>query len=127
MFNREQFRLIDGATLTPKPVPIGVTCNYEALRVLALALLGEIEDSTRDPLSFGNLNFAEEVKRFESNLIRSALIQTGGRQRAAARLLGIKKSTLNAKIKRYKIESVEATDSQTVPGKRVRRMKGRAT
>jgi transcriptional regulator with GAF, ATPase, and Fis domain len=45
-----------------------------------------------------------EVRRFEAELIRSALIETGGRQRQAARLLGTKVTTLNTKIKRYKIE-----------------------
>jgi DNA-binding NtrC family response regulator len=45
-----------------------------------------------------------EVRRFEEALIRSALIQTGGRQRQAARLLRTKITTLNTKIKRYNIQ-----------------------
>ena len=40
-------------------------------------------------------------------LIRSALIHTGGRQRPAARLLRTKVTTLNTKIKRYKIDIPE--------------------
>jgi DNA-binding NtrC family response regulator len=36
-------------------------------------------------------------------VIRAALEKTGGNQARAARLLGIKHTTLNAKIKRYKI------------------------
>ena len=51
------------------------------------------------------LDFQREVRRFESDLIRCALIRTGGRQRRAARLLGIKAATLNAKIKRYRIDA----------------------
>lgn len=45
-----------------------------------------------------------ELQRFESNMIRSALIRTMGKQNKAARLLGMKVTTLNTKIKRYKID-----------------------
>jgi transcriptional regulator with PAS, ATPase and Fis domain len=44
-----------------------------------------------------------EVRRLEIRLIRNALSQTHGHQRKAARLLGVKATTLNAKIKRYQI------------------------
>jgi DNA-binding NtrC family response regulator len=49
------------------------------------------------------LDLQAEVHRFEAELIRSALVSTQGRQRRAARLLGMKVTTLNTKIKRYKI------------------------
>jgi len=49
------------------------------------------------------LDLQAEVHRFEAELIRSALARTQGRQRRAARLLGMKVTTLNAKIRRYKI------------------------
>ena len=42
-----------------------------------------------------------EVQHFEAELIRSALIMTGGRQRRAAKLLGMKVTTLHSKIRRY--------------------------
>jgi len=45
-------------------------------------------------------------------MIRQALMRTGGKQRQAARLLGEKKTTLNAKILRYGIR-VEETGSQS--------------
>jgi DNA-binding NtrC family response regulator len=45
------------------------------------------------------------VHRFETELIRGALMQTGGRQRRAARLLGVKVPTLHAKMKRYNINA----------------------
>jgi DNA-binding NtrC family response regulator len=51
------------------------------------------------------INLSEEVRRFETDLIRGALMQTGGRQRRAARLLGMKVPTLHAKIKRYQINA----------------------
>ena len=50
-----------------------------------------------------------EVQRFETEIIRDALKKTGGHQRRAARLLGVKVSTLNAKIKRYKIRPDESS------------------
>jgi DNA-binding NtrC family response regulator len=45
----------------------------------------------------------EAVRRFESNIIRQALIITGGNQARAARLLGIKPNTLNYKVKLYNL------------------------
>lgn len=45
-----------------------------------------------------------ELQRFESNMIRCALIRTMGSQTNAAKLLGLKINTLNYKIKRYKID-----------------------
>lgn len=57
------------------------------------------------PLSEINLTgtLPDQVLLFEKGLIISALIQTGGSQVRAARMLGIKTTTLNAKIKRYGI------------------------
>lgn len=49
------------------------------------------------------VNFYDEVKRFEIDLIRRALEQTGGHQSRAARLLGLNATTLNSKIKTYNI------------------------
>ena len=80
------------------------------LKILATSLLREIASAENMGENPGEghdnngIDLQAEVRRFESELIRSALIQTGGCQRQAARLLGTKVSTLNAKIKRYKIE-----------------------
>jgi DNA-binding NtrC family response regulator len=49
------------------------------------------------------INFYEEVRRFEIDLIRRALEQTSGHQSRAARLLGMNATTLNSKIKTYNI------------------------
>jgi DNA-binding NtrC family response regulator len=51
------------------------------------------------------INFYDEVRRFEIDLIRRALDQTGGHQSRAARLLGLNATTLNSKIKTYNIPS----------------------
>jgi transcriptional regulator with GAF, ATPase, and Fis domain len=76
------------------------------LKILALSLLREIASAEKIDESerSDTIDLQDEVRRFEAELIRSALIQTGGRQRRAARLLGTKVTTLNTKIKRYKIK-----------------------
>jgi transcriptional regulator with GAF, ATPase, and Fis domain len=76
------------------------------LKILALSLLREIASAENTGECEGNsaIDLQAEVRRFETELIRSALIYTGGRQRQAARLLGTKVTTLNTKIKRYGIE-----------------------
>ncbi len=83
---------------------------------LADALLSEAETLARDksfteeatrlkPLDIlGGISFYDEVQRFETHLIKMALAETGGNQAKAARLLGIKATTLNSKIKLFNIE-----------------------
>lgn len=99
----------------PRPGEIGkestgLEAQINSLKVLALTLLREVEN-LEAPDATGTvdaLDLSAAVHRFEAELIRSALIRTGGRQRPAARLLGMKATTLNAKIKRYRIEPKEA-------------------
>ena len=81
------------------------------LKTLALTLLREIAaaENNGDAERNHTVDLQAEVRRFETELIRSALIQTGGCQRQAARLLGTKVSTLNTKIKRYQIEISDHT------------------
>lgn len=79
--------------------------RLEALSVLSNSILHEIEALKKDKNAGfpGKIDLSQEVERFEKDLIRCALVRTGGRQRQAARLLNVKVSTLNAKIKRYGI------------------------
>jgi DNA-binding NtrC family response regulator len=83
--------------------------RINSLKVLALTLLREVESLEEQGANSapGPLNLQTEVHRFEAEMIRSALIRTGGRQRRAARLLGMKTTTLNSKIRRYQIEIKE--------------------
>jgi DNA-binding NtrC family response regulator len=76
------------------------------LKILALSLLREIAsaENVSEGQSNDTIDLQAEVRRFETELIRSALIHTGGRQRQAARLLRTKVTTLNTKIKKYGIE-----------------------
>jgi len=48
--------------------------------------------------------FFTELQRFECRLIRSALIRSMGNQTKAAKLLNLKPSTLNSKIKHSNID-----------------------
>lgn len=79
-------------------------CRLDALKEVALTLLGAV-DSLRSaqPSRDHSISLQDEVQRFETDLIRTALEKTGGNQARAARLLGVKHTTLNAKIKRYRI------------------------
>lgn len=84
--------------------------EVEDLKLLIIAMWREVGAMERkgpaaSPVAPIAFDFQREVRRFESDLIRCALIRTGGRQRRAARLLGIKAATLNAKIKRYRIDA----------------------
>ena len=52
----------------------------------------------------GGVDFYGEVKRFETALIKLALGEAEGNQARAAKLLGLRATTLNSKIKLYNIE-----------------------
>ncbi|HEV2912479.1 MAG TPA: helix-turn-helix domain-containing protein [Pyrinomonadaceae bacterium] len=112
LMEREKLRLLKSAetkgSYTEAAGATSSSSRLEALRVLALALFNEIEalgQIQHGPMR--TINLADEVHRFETDLIRGALMQTGGRQRRAARLLGVKVPTLHAKMKRYKIDAEE--------------------
>ncbi len=86
--------------------------RLEALKVLSQSLLREVEalksnnkseSDVIDEVKDGKIDLDKEVQKYEVELIRCALVRTGGRQRRAAKLLNVKISTLNAKIKRYGI------------------------
>lgn len=85
--------------------------RLNGLKEVALKLLSAVESLTggQNPPESKGLNLDDEVKRFESRLIKEALAKTGGNQARAARLLGVKHTTLNAKIKRYQI-SVDGSE-----------------
>ena len=72
------------------------------LRRIVVQLLQAIEPMALGLNSKGN-SFTERVSAFERSLICAALSKTSGNQTRAAKVLGIKVTTLNAKIKRYQI------------------------
>lgn len=79
--------------------------NITLLKELTLRLLREVQSIGEvHTLSIEEgLNFYDEVSRFEIDLIKRALLQTAGHQGRAARLLNLKVTTLNSKIKHYSI------------------------
>lgn len=79
--------------------------NISTLRELVLRLLCEVQAINEvSTLAIDNgFDFYDEVSRFEIDLIKRALLQTGGHQVRAAKLLNLKVTTLNSKIKHYQI------------------------
>jgi len=87
----------ENSTFTPGKI--------KTLKQLALRLLLEAQTLNEVPTLDvrDGIDFYEEVKRFEVDLIQSALSHTDGNQVRAARLLNMKVTTLNSKIKQYGI------------------------
>lgn len=79
--------------------------GLESLRQLASSLLSEVErlSSARAPNLRRGIKMNDVLRRYEAELIERALDLAGGNQRRAAKLLGVKSTTLNAKIKRLGI------------------------
>lgn len=81
--------------------------RLSSLRDVATELLNAVDSLSAAPPQNGNgnhkLKLYDEVRKFEADLIRAALVRTAGNQSRAARLLGVKHTTLNAKIKRHGI------------------------
>ncbi|HKP81934.1 MAG TPA: helix-turn-helix domain-containing protein [Pyrinomonadaceae bacterium] len=93
------------------------------LTLLAQALASEIEtlqrelssDRGRDrQIDFDNdgIDFYDAVERYEIELIQTALDKCGGNQSQAARLLHLKSTTLNAKMKHYGLDPVRSITLQ---------------
>ncbi|HEY1404532.1 MAG TPA: helix-turn-helix domain-containing protein [Pyrinomonadaceae bacterium] len=79
--------------------------QIELLQKAALTLLKEVQTLSALEATdiLRGIKFYDEVERFERELIMRALELTGGHQVRAARLLGLKVTTLNSKVKRYRI------------------------
>ena len=109
-FKHQLSRFCQNSVSDPSPLvskrPTVRDSRIDSLKILASTLIREIEalDDESDDKAAVELNLQTEVRRFEAELIRSALVRTGGRQRRAARLLGVKVTTLNTKIRRYGIQ-----------------------
>ena len=74
------------------------------IRALATTLLTEIDSLTSDEAfnkDADSFDLNNRVREFEIKLIRAALLRSGGNQRRAASILGLKTTTLHNKIKSY--------------------------
>jgi DNA-binding NtrC family response regulator len=71
-------------------------------------LKAELHGKNENQIAFNKdgINFYDAVERYEIELIRSALNQCGGNQAQAAKLLHLKSTTLNAKMKHYGLNPV---------------------
>ena len=99
----------NGSSMAPQDVPPKrselARHNLDNLREAALTVLKELESLTSNQSEpERKLGLQEEVQRYEIELISNALHKTRGNQRQAAKLLGVKVTTLNCKIKRYGID-----------------------
>jgi DNA-binding NtrC family response regulator len=103
---RELENIIERAIVIAPGDEITVDCLRPEVRDPDLAL--EIFASSAgvsDEIDIAKgINFYDEVRKYEIDLIRRALKQTGGHQSRAARLLGLNATTLNSKIKSYNIQ-----------------------
>ncbi len=104
---RELENIIERAVVIAATDEITVECLRPEVRDPALAFeMMRKSEGTSGNIDIGRgVNFYDEVKRFEIDLIRRALDQTGGHQSRAARLLGLNATTLNSKIKTYNIHT----------------------
>ena len=78
----------------------------DLLRETAVQILETVESLNTDSSMrvSHNTTLYENVERFEKSLINAALLRTAGNQARAARMLDLKKSTFNMKMRRYGIE-----------------------
>ncbi|MGD9590323.1 MAG: sigma-54-dependent transcriptional regulator [Pyrinomonadaceae bacterium] len=102
---RELENIIERAVVIASTDEITVECLRPEVRDpgKALEMVRQTLGVSDDIDLARGVNFYDEVKRFEIDLIRRALDQTGGHQSRAARLLGLNATTLNSKIKSYNI------------------------
>ena len=102
---RELENIIERAVVIAPTDEITVECLRPEVRnpELARQMMKDGEGSSDDIDISRGVNFYDEVRRFETDLIRRSLDQTGGHQSRAARLLGLNATTLNSKIKGYNI------------------------
>lgn len=75
-----------------------------------LLLSSESEEPMNISLPKENLHLKEQTRLFQKHAIITALKKTKGVQKKAAALLGLKPTTLNEKIKRFKINTTDLPD-----------------
>lgn len=111
---RELENIIERAIVIAPGDEITVECLRPEVRdpELAFKMIEATEGVSNDIDLARGVNFYDEVKRFEIDLIRRALDQTGGHQSRAARLLGLNATTLNSKIKNYNLRTAPANGTK---------------
>ncbi|MFN0279462.1 MAG: sigma-54-dependent transcriptional regulator [Pyrinomonadaceae bacterium] len=102
---RELENVIERAIVIAPGNEITVECLRAEVRdpEIALEMMAAADGVSHEIDIAHGVNFYDEVKKFEIDLIRRSLDQTAGHQSRAARLLGLNATTLNSKIKNYNI------------------------
>ena len=92
--------------------------GVEVLKEGAFTLLraAELIETALSRDTGDRVNFYGEVRRFEIDLIRFALKEMDGNQARAAHFLGLKKTTLNHKVKQYNIDMHTSVGPNAPPG-----------
>ena len=112
-------KLLKYPTIADSSTGSELESHVQQLSQLARALASEIEALQRElsldrarerQIDFDNdgIDFYDEIERYEIELIKSALDKCGGNQSRAARLLRLKSTTLNAKMKHYGLNPVRS-------------------
>jgi DNA-binding NtrC family response regulator len=106
----------------PKVAGDSIEVQIGVLKEVALSLLRQLDVIKRSTShhTIEGKSLHDEVREFEIELINVALAKTHGHQRRAAGLLGLKVTTLNAKMKRYNIMSRFYIPLGEVQGKELR-------
>jgi transcriptional regulator with GAF, ATPase, and Fis domain len=94
------------ATLAPAKDEVDFHSAVDALQQLSILFASAVEalKFCNLPDSNAEVDFYAEVRRFEIGLIVKALKRVDGSQLKAARLLNMKTTTLNSKVKLYGID-----------------------
>jgi len=85
----------------------GSMASLSQLAAALTAAVEALETSPVPPVTGEGVDFYEEVRRFEIELIMRALRRTHGSQVKAANLLNLVPQTLNSKIKSYGINCLD--------------------
>ncbi len=101
------------AAVMVEPVSASVAAaadDIPAQAEVSAALPASAEDSlvTQDRLPEDGIDLREHMARIELNLIRDALERAGGVVAHAAQLLGLRRTTLVEKLRKYGVERDEA-------------------
>lgn len=119
-FEHPEMRLLNSAHIVDAPAEAASYSKTQELRQMILKLLLEVQSlgEVRALDLKRGIDFYDEVSRLEIDLIQRALACTGGNQVRAARLLNLKVTTLNSKIKHYNIETnvLSSTPERTENG-----------
>jgi DNA-binding NtrC family response regulator len=116
VWETEELDLVGGEPRNGKDEPSQSSDNIKNLKELTLRLLQEVQSigEVHTVNLEGGLDFYAEVSRFEVDLIKRALVHTAGHQGRAARLLNLKVTTLNSKIKHYNLSLSGFTDGYPI-------------